>query len=78
MTGLIIFLGHTPVFHMSKHQGAIKSPSSYSVEFVAMRIAVVGILGDNKSIILHFTTPSSHVAISYHKTREATATGIVH
>ncbi len=41
------------------------------------------ILGDNKSVILNATIPSSllkkkHVAIAYHMTREASAAGICH
>ena len=41
------------------------------------------ILGDNRSVILNSTVPSSllkkkHIAIVYHKIREATAAGIVH
>ena len=41
------------------------------------------ILGDNRSVILNSTVPSSllskkHITISYHKTREASEAGIVH
>lgn len=102
MTGLIIFVGRTPVFYFAKRQGAIET-STYGAEFMAMKTAVeevmsvrymlrcLGvrvtkpskILGDNRSVILNSTISSSllkkkHVAIAYHKTREATAAGIVH
>jgi hypothetical protein len=41
------------------------------------------IVGDNRSVILNSTVPSSllkkkHIAIAYHKTREAAVAGIVH
>eukprot|EP00957_Ditylum_brightwellii_P053130 4028356-Ditylum_brightwellii.AAC.1 len=41
------------------------------------------ILGDNRSVIINFTVPSSllkkkHVAISYHMAREATTLRIIH
>ena len=39
ITGLIIFVGRTPVQYMSKRQGAIET-STYGAEFVAMRTAV--------------------------------------
>ena len=102
MTGLIIFVGRTPVFYMAKRQGAIET-STYGAEFIAMKTAVeevisvrymlrclgvritspTHILGDNRSVILNSTVPSSllkkkHIAIAYHKTREAAAAGIVH
>ena len=40
------------------------------------------ILGDNRSVILNSAVPSSllkkkHIAIAYHKTREAVAAGII-
>lgn len=102
ITGLIIFLGRTPILALSKRQGAIET-STYSAEFCAMKTAVEEIvairymlrclgvkvespsplLGDNKGVIQNSTLPDSilkkkHVAISYHKTRECTAAGIVH
>ncbi len=100
ITGIIIFVGRTPVFALSRRQGAIQT-STYSAEFMAMKTAVeevmsvrymlrclgvkvtrpTPILGDNRSVIMNTTIPSSllkkkHVAISYHMTREATAAGI--
>jgi hypothetical protein len=39
ITGIIVFVGSTPVLWPSKHQGCIAS-STYTVEFVAMRSAV--------------------------------------
>ena len=102
ITGLVIFVGRTPVLYMSKRQGAIET-STYGAEFIAMKTAVeevisvrymlrclgvkvtkpTFILGDNRSVILNSTVPSSllkkkHIAIAYHKTREASAAGIVH
>lgn len=46
-------------------------------------IKLLHIMGDNRSVILNSTVPSSllkkkHIAIAYHKTREAAAAGIVH
>ena len=38
-TGMLIFVGRTPVFHMSKRQGSIET-STYGAEFCAMRTAV--------------------------------------
>jgi hypothetical protein len=101
MTGLVIFLGCTPVLYMAKRQGAIKT-SAYGAEFIAMKTAVEevisvrymlqclgvkvlkpsNILEDNQSVILNSTIASSllkkkHIAIAYHKTREAAAAGIV-
>jgi len=38
-TGLIIFVGRTPVFIMSRRQGAVAT-STYGAELCAMRIAV--------------------------------------
>lgn len=100
MTGMIIFVGRTPVFALARRQGAIET-STYSAEFMAMKTAVeevmsvrymlrclgvkvtrpTPILGDNRSVIMNATIPSSllkkkHVAISYHMTREATAASI--
>ena len=39
ITSLVIFIGRTLVFYMSKRQGAIESPT-YGAEFVAMKTAV--------------------------------------
>ena len=39
ITGLIIFVGRTPVFYMAKRQGAIET-STYGAEFMAMKTAV--------------------------------------
>ena len=39
ITGLIIFLGRTPVFYLSKRQGAIET-STYGAEFCAMKAGV--------------------------------------
>ena len=39
MTGLIIFVGRTPVFYFAKRQGAIET-STYGAEFMAMKTAV--------------------------------------
>lgn len=39
ITGLVVFVGQTPVFYMSKQQGAIES-STYGAEFTAMKTAV--------------------------------------
>ena len=39
VTGLIIFVGRTPAFFMSRRQGAVET-STYDAEFCAMRIAV--------------------------------------
>ena len=39
ITGLMNFVGRTPVQYMSKRQGAIET-STYGAEFVAMRTAV--------------------------------------
>ena len=102
ITGLLILIGRTPVYFMSKRQGAIAT-STYGAEFCAMRTAVeevqavrymlrcLGvkvkhatlICGDNQGVIQNSTIQDSllkkkHVAIAYHKTREAAAAGIVH
>eukprot|EP00957_Ditylum_brightwellii_P054811 4153902-Ditylum_brightwellii.AAC.1 len=39
ITGLIIFVGRTPVMFQSKHQGTIET-STYGAEFMAMKTAV--------------------------------------
>ena len=39
ITGLIIFVGRTPVFYLAKRQGAIET-STYGAEFMAMKTAV--------------------------------------
>lgn len=102
VTGLIIFLGRTPIFFSSKRQGAIET-STYGAEFCAMRTAVEELIsvrymmrclgmkveyasllfGDNLGVVQNATMKESllkkkHVAISYHKVREAAASGIVH
>ena len=102
ITGLLVLIGRTPVFFLSKRQGAIET-STYGAEFCAMRTAVeevqsirymlrcLGVkvkhaslvCGDNKGVIQNSTISDSllkkkHVAIAYHKTREAAAAGIIH
>ena len=102
ITGLIAFLGWTPVFYHSKRQGATEM-STYGAEFCAMKTTVKEtiairymmrclcvnvetaslICGDNTGVIQNSTIKSillkkKHVAISYHKTCEATASGTVH
>lgn len=102
ITGLLILVGRTPVFFMSKRQGAIET-STYGAEFCAMKTAVEEVIavrymlrclgvkvkhaslvcGDNKGVIQGSTISDSllkkkHVAIAYHKTREAAAAGIIH
>ena len=102
MTGLLIFVGRTPVYFFSKRQGAIET-STYGAEFVAMKTAVeeamairymlrclgvkvespTHIYGDNQGVIQNSTIPDSllkkkNIALAFHKTREATAAGIVH
>ena len=103
ITGIVIFVGQTPVFYFSKRQGAI-STSTYGTEFCAMKttaaeelIAVRYMLrclgvkvlhasliwGDNLGVIQNCTIKDSllkkkHIAIAYHKTREAAASGIGH
>ena len=39
VTGIVIFIGRTPVYFSSKRQGAIET-STYGVEFCAMKSAV--------------------------------------
>ena len=102
ITGILIFVGRTPVFILSKRQGAIET-STYGAEFCAMRTAVEEIqavrymmrclgakvstaslvCGDNLGVIQNCTLSDSllkkkHVAIAYHKTREAAAAGMIH
>ena len=102
VTGILIFVGRTPIFYHSKRQGAIEC-STYGAEFMAMKTAVeetisvrymlraLGVrvehpsfmLGDNLGVVQNATIKESllkkkHVALSYNKTREATAAGIVH
>ena len=101
VTGIIIFVGRTPVQAISKRQSSIET-STYGAEFNAMRTAseeVIAIrymlrclgvtvdkptpvIGDNAAVIINASYPESllkkkHVAISYHKTRECVAAGIV-
>eukprot|EP00957_Ditylum_brightwellii_P106566 8130435-Ditylum_brightwellii.AAC.1 len=101
ITGLIIFVGKTPVMYQSKRHGAVET-STYGAEFMAMNTVVeemmvlrymlhclgvkvskpTRILGDNRSVIINSTVPSSllkknHVAISYHMAREATTARII-
>jgi hypothetical protein len=104
VTGLMIFLGRTPIFFStSKRQGAIKT-STYGAEFCATMRTVVEelisiryiiqclgvkvehaslLFSDNFGVVQNATMKKSllkkkHVAISYHKVREAAACGIVH
>ena len=102
LTGIMIFVGRTPVFYSSKRQGAVET-STYGAEFCAMRtgteetisvrymLRCLGVLvehasfmfGDNLGVIQNATIKESllkkkHVAISFHRVREATAAGIVH
>jgi len=102
ITGLLIFVGRTPIFYSSKRQGAIET-STYGAEFCAMKNAVeetisvrymlrcLGVkittaslvCGDNIGVVQNATIKDSllkkkHVAISYHKTGETAAAGIVH
>eukprot|EP00957_Ditylum_brightwellii_P172238 13111713-Ditylum_brightwellii.AAC.2 len=80
ITGLVIFVGRTPVLYQSKRQGTVET-SAYGAEFLAMKTTVEEFMA--VSVILNSTIPSSflkkkHVAILYHMTREATATKFVH
>jgi hypothetical protein len=102
ITGLLIFVGRTPVFYTSKRQGAIET-STYGAEFCGMKTAVEELIavrymlrclgvkvehasmicGDNLGVIQNAIISESllkkkHVAIAYHKTREAAAAGICH
>jgi hypothetical protein len=102
ITGLLILVGRTPVFILSKRQGAIET-STYGAEFCGMRTAVeevqsvrymmrcLGVkvsyaslvCGDNLAVIQNCTVSDSllkkkHVAIAYHKSREAAAAGMIH
>jgi hypothetical protein len=102
ITGIIIFVGRTPVVYSSKRQGAIET-STYGAEFCAMKNAIEELIalrymlrclgvkvthasmvcGDNMGVVQNSTISESllkkkHVAISYHKTREAAAAGIAH
>jgi hypothetical protein len=102
ITGLLIFVGRTPVFYTSKRQGAIET-LTYGAEFCGMKTAVEELIavrymlrclgvkvehasmicGDNLGVIQNATISESllkkkHVAIAYHKTREAAAAGICH
>jgi hypothetical protein len=102
ITGILIFVGRTPVFCFSKRQGAVET-STYGAEFCAMRTATeetiavrymlrcLGVkverssylFGDNLGVIQNATIKDSllkkkHVAISYHRVREAAAANIIH
>ena len=102
ITGIIIFVGRTPVFYSSKRQGSIET-STYGAEFCAMKTCVEELIslrymlrclgvsvehasvvcGDNLGVIQNISIKDSllkkkHVAISYHKSRESIAAGIVH
>eukprot|EP00957_Ditylum_brightwellii_P099940 7615757-Ditylum_brightwellii.AAC.1 len=44
ITGLIIFVGCTPVLYQSKRQGAVET-STYMAEFLAMKTAVEKVMG---------------------------------
>jgi hypothetical protein len=93
ITGMIIFVGRTPVVYSSKRQGAIET-STYGAEFCAMKNGVEELIalrymlrcllcGDNQGVVQNATIAESllkkkHVAIAYHKTRESAAAGIAH
>ena len=102
VTGMVTFLGRTPIQGFARRQGAIET-STYSAEFNAMRTAseeVIAlrymlrclgvkvskptpIFGDNLSVITNVTRDDSllkkkHVSISFNKTRECVAAGIIH
>jgi hypothetical protein len=101
VTGMIIFMGSTPIVWMSKRQNTVET-STYGAEMVAARIATervievrwnlraMGVLiegptmmyGDNKSVILSTTMPSSvlkkkHLSCNYFRIREAIAARIL-
>ena len=101
ITGIFLLVGRTPVFILSKRQGAIET-STYGAKFCVMRTAVEEVLavrhmmrclgvkaskaslicGDNLGVIQNCTLLDSllkkkHVAIAYHKSREAAAAGMI-
>jgi hypothetical protein len=101
VTGIVILVGRTPVFYLSKRQGSVET-STYSAEFMAMRTAVDEIVAvrymlrclgvkvetatylfcDNLGVVQNATIKDSllkkkHVALSYHRVREAVAASIV-
>jgi hypothetical protein len=104
ITGIIIFVGRTPVFfYFSKRQGAISTLAYYGAESYSMKTAVeelialhymlqcVGvkvlnaslICGDNLRVIQNCTIKDNllkkkQIAIAYHKTSNAAASGIGH
>ena len=60
ITGLIIFVGRTPVFYMAKRQGAIET-STYGAEFMAMKTAVEEVTAVRymlRCLGVHVTKPS--------------------
>eukprot|EP00957_Ditylum_brightwellii_P073477 5583540-Ditylum_brightwellii.AAC.1 len=75
ITGLLVLLGHTPIFCMSKRQGVTET-STYSAEFCAMRTSVkkVPVI----STVLDSLLKKKHMAIVYHKTWEAVKASIIH
>eukprot|EP00957_Ditylum_brightwellii_P122348 9330455-Ditylum_brightwellii.AAC.1 len=75
ITGLLILLNRTPIFSMSKRQGAIET-STYGAEFYAMWTGVEEVQAI--STVLDSLLKKKHVAIAYHKTRESVAAGITH
>jgi hypothetical protein len=101
ITGIIVFIGSTPIIAKSTRQGSVES-STYSAEFNSARAAtelIIGLrlllrslgvsqdkpimlLGDNLGVVQSSTMFTSalkkkHNAISYHRVREAVATGII-
>ena len=101
ITGILAFVGCTPIHAKSKRQTSVES-STYGAEFAAARSAteyIIGmrllmralgvplngpsiLLGDNRGVVesaSNFTTVliKKHNAISYHRVREAVASGIV-
>ena len=76
ITGLLILVGPTPIYFLSKCQGAITT-STYGAEFCSMKTAVEHVqsvrymlrclghaslvCGDNRGVILNCTVPDSHL-----------------
>jgi hypothetical protein len=101
ITGILVFIGSTPIIAKSSRQGSVES-STYSAEFNSARAAtelIIGLrlllksigiaqdkpsllLGDNLGVVQSSTIFTSalkkkHNAISYHRVREAVASGII-